>query len=119
MEDWDAVAKAINERLEETRQTQMEVASKAGVSLTTFRELQHNINARRRQARTLAAISEALAWPADYLGAVLRGERPQPHDDEAQDPVLRDLSAIHDELRALRERVDAVERRLAAESGQP
>jgi hypothetical protein len=118
-EDWAAVAQAISERLVETRMTQMEVASRAQVSLTTFRELQNNLNPRKRRPQTLAAISEALGWPPHYLQTLLQGGRPEPHVDEATDPILSQLTAIQEELRDLRARVTSVEQRLAAEDGAP
>ncbi|MCI2421529.1 XRE family transcriptional regulator [Saccharopolyspora sp. K220] len=113
------MAKAISDRLAETRMTQMDVASKAGVSLTTLRELQHNINARKRQPRTLAAISEALGWPSPYLERVLHGETLEPHAEEAEDPVLRKLDAVLDELQELRDRVAALEKQRADEAERP
>lgn len=118
-EDWDAVARAIGARLAETRMTQMEVASKAEVSLTTLRELQHNLNPRRRRPQTLSAISEALGWPAAYLVGVLTGGQPQPHADEARDPVLAAISSLEQEIRALRSRVDGIEKQLADGDAQP
>jgi transcriptional regulator with XRE-family HTH domain len=118
-EDWDAVAEAIRNRLAETRMTQMDVASRARLSLTTIRELQHNLNPRRRRPQTLAAVSEALGWPSDYLDRVLRGDRPEPHDDEVKDPVLRALDSLGREIRELRDRVEQIERQLAAEDAQP
>ena len=114
-EDWTAVARAISDRLAELRATQMEVAAKARLSLTTLRELQHNINPRRRRPQTLAALSEALDWPADYLVKVLHGEDAQPHADEKHDPVLGSLASIERELGDLRERVGRIERQLAGE----
>ncbi len=99
--DWDAVALAIQNRLSETRTTQMDVASRARVSLTTLRELQHNLNPRRRRPPTLSAISEALGWPAGYLAQVLHGDAAEPHADEATDPVLTTLSSMEQEIRAL------------------
>lgn len=111
--DWDAVALAIQNRLTETRVTQMDVASRAKVSLTTLRELQHNLNPRRRRPQTLSAISEALGWPPGYLTQVLHGEPAQPHADEVADPVLATLSGLDQEVRALRVRVDEIERQLA------
>lgn len=116
-EDWDAVAVAIQNRLAEMRATQMDVAARARVSLTTLRELQHNVNARRRRPQTLWAISEALGWPSDYLTRVLRGEPTEPHRDEAGDPVLRSLTSLEDEIVALRERVARIEQQLAASDG--
>lgn len=118
-EDWDAVAVAIRDRLAETRMTQMDVASRARLSLTTIRELQHNLNPRRRRPQTLAAVSEALGWPSDYLDQVLRGDRPEPHDDEVRDPVLHALDGLGREIRELRDRVEQIERQLAAEDAKP
>ena len=118
-EDWDAVAEAIRHRLAETRMTQMDVASRARLSLTTVRELQHNLNPRRRRPQTLAAVSEALGWPPDYLDQVLRGARPEPHDDEVRDPVLHALDCLGQEIRELRDRVEQIEHQLAAEDETP
>jgi hypothetical protein len=116
-EDWTAVARAISDRITELRTTQMEVAAKARISLTTLRELQHNINPRRRRPQTLAALSEALGWPPDYLAATLHGGIGQPYADEKHDPVLNSLAAVERELRDLRDRVDRIERQLAGEGG--
>lgn len=116
-EDWDAVALAIQQRLAETRTTQMDVASRAGVSLTTFRELQHNLNPRRRRPQTLASVSEALGWPAGYLVQLLRGDSAEPHTGEAADPLLAALTNLGQEIHALRARVDEIERQLADEDG--
>ena len=118
-EDWDAVAEAIRNRLTETRMTQMDVASRARLSLTTIRELQHNLNPRRRRPQTLAALSDALGWPPDYLDQVLRGDRPEPHDDEVRDPVLHALDCLGREIQELRDRVEQIERQLAAEDAKP
>ena len=114
-EDWDAVARAIAGRLAELRATQMDVAARARISLTTLRELQHNTSPRQRRPQTLAAVSEALGWPADYLGNVLHGEAARPHPDEADDPVLRSLASVERELGDLRERVVRIERQLTGE----
>ncbi|HEU0087684.1 MAG TPA: XRE family transcriptional regulator [Pseudonocardiaceae bacterium] len=117
--DWDAVANAISARLTETRMTQMDVASRAQVSLTTLRELQRNLNSRRRRPQTLAAVSEALGWPSDYLDRLLRGERPQPHPDETSDPVVQAIDGLIEEVRELRTRVERIEQQLADEDAQP
>jgi transcriptional regulator with XRE-family HTH domain len=117
--DWEAVARAITARLADTRSTQMEIASRAKVSLTTLRELQHNLNARRRRPQTLAALSEALGWPSGYLEQVLRGQDPQPHEDEASDPVLGAIESLETELRGLRSRVEEIEQQLARGDEQP
>ena len=118
-EDWDAVAAAISNRLTETRMTQMDLASGASVSLTTVRELQHNLNPRKRRPQTLAAVSEALGWPAGYLGQVLRGEDAEPVEQERTDPVLSALGDLTQGLQDLRERVAAIEARLSDGDARP
>jgi len=66
--------------------TQADLAARAGVALMTVRELQNNLQPRRRNPRTLAAVSEALGWPGDQLARILEG---QPATDVDQDdPVL-------------------------------
>ncbi|ANY06569.1 helix-turn-helix domain-containing protein [Pseudonocardia sp. HH130630-07] len=103
-QDWSAVSDAIKVRLDERGMTMTDLASKSGVSLTTVRELVHVLNTRRRQPRTLVALSVALGWPADHLGTVLRGGRTGEdlrHDDSVD---------VRGELRDLRRRVEALER---------
>jgi transcriptional regulator with XRE-family HTH domain len=114
-EDWAAVAQAITGRLEQLRMTQMEAASQAKISLTTLRELQNNTNPRRRRPQTLAALSQALGWPPEYLSKVLHGEDARIRDVEADDPVLKAMDSIERDLRDLRQRVTQIERRLADE----
>ena len=116
-EEWAAVARAISGRMAELRVTQMDVAAKARISLTTLRELQHNINPRRRRPQTLTALSEALGWPPGYLAATLHGDHGQAYTDESHDPVLGSLSSIERELGELRQRVERIERQLAGEGG--
>lgn len=102
-QDWSAVSDAIKDRLDERGMTMTDLASKSGVSLTTVRELVHVLNTRRRQPRTLVALSQSLGWPADHLGAVLRG---RPADVDRSD----DRADVREELRDLRRRVEALER---------
>lgn len=118
-DDWDAVGKAISDRLEELQMTQLELAAESGVSPATIREIQYNKLTRRRSPRTLESLSVALQWPASYLGDVLAGKTARPHADEAEDPVLRELTAVHDELQSLRDRVEKIEQQLGRESEQP
>jgi transcriptional regulator with XRE-family HTH domain len=91
--------------------TQQDLASRSGVSPATIREIQHNARPRRRYGRTLAALSEALNWPADYLDAVLAGRDPAPKAAPTADGdlVLEELRNIRDELRGIRQRLDALE----------
>jgi transcriptional regulator with XRE-family HTH domain len=108
--DWDAVAAAIRTRLTELDMTQAELAARAGVALMTVRELQHNLQPRRRSPRTLSAVSEALGWPGDQLARILDGARVP--DADADDPVLAELDAVKADLVSVVLRLDAIERRL-------
>ena len=116
-EDWAAVASAIDDRLAQLRVTQMEVATRARISLTTLRELPRDTACANARPQTLSALSEALDWGADYLTKVLSGDNARPHADEERDPVLKSLASIERELSQLRDRVDQIERQLAGEGG--
>lgn len=101
-QDWPAVATALRDRLDEQGMTMTDLAARSGVSLTTVRELVHVLNTRKRQPRTLAALSTTLGWPADHLGSVLRGRGGEPAPDE--------MAVIRSELVDLRRRVEALEK---------
>lgn len=75
-QDWAAVARAIDTRLAELNWRQRELAERAQVSVAIVRELHRNTAQRRRNARTLEALSLALGWHPDHLDAVLRGHTP-------------------------------------------
>lgn len=78
---WAAVASAIRARIAETGMLQTDLAARAGVSPATIRDITNNPRARRRSARTLAALSAALGWDPGYLAGILAG--PPPADDVA------------------------------------
>lgn len=101
MEDWAAVAEAINERVNELGWRQGELAERSHVSRATVRELQHHVVERRRSARTLEALSTTLGWHPQHLDAVLRGRRPP----EATEPATSNGES-------LRSRMDVLERHL-------
>ncbi|MGW0501806.1 helix-turn-helix domain-containing protein [Micromonospora sp. NPDC003241] len=112
MDDWQAVASAINNRMAELPITQQELAERSKVSVATLRELQYATATRKRSARTLAAISQALAWPDDYLRSVLTGATPPSGaggagQADSSSLVLARLDQLHAEVRRL---ADAVER---------
>ena len=75
-EDWTAVARAINERMNELGLRQRELAERSHVSQAIVRELQHRTVERRRSKRTLEALSLALEWHPGHLSAVLAGRKP-------------------------------------------
>ncbi len=112
--DWDAVASAIQRRLTDIDMTQADLAARAGVALMTVRELQHNLQSRRRSARTLAAVSSALGWPDDHLARIADGQTVV--DVDAGDPVLAELDGIKEDLRSIFQRLDAIEDRLESEA---
>lgn len=102
-QDWTALGRAIADRLEDQGMTMTDLANKSGVSLTTVRELVHVLNTRKRNPRTLVALSEALAWPADHLAKVLRSQA------GTSDAPKSEMDALREELRELRDRVTALE----------
>jgi len=115
-EDWSAVARAVHARAAELDLNQKELAEKSGVSLAIVREIQQNRIHRRRNPRTLEALSAALGWHPDHLGALLHGKTP-PHAEAppaADDPVVAVLNVLVREVRALRTQVRAISRQLGA-----
>ena len=111
-DDWAAVAAALNARVAVLRITQQELASRSGVSPATIREIQHIHRPRKRYGRTLAALSEALKWPAEYLDDVLAGRSPESAGRAPQaedDQVLQELRAIREELQGIKQRLDVLE----------
>lgn len=98
--DWDAVATAIRQRLDELDMTQAALVRQAGLAPMTVRELLFNEKPRRRSARTLEAVSIALRWPAGYLAAVLDGGIGQDVSAMDDDSSLTRLAAEVADLRA-------------------
>ncbi len=108
-EDWAAVAQAIDARLAELNWRQRELAERAQVSVAIVRELHRNTTQRRRNARTLEALSLALGWHPEHLDAVLRGHTPPDHNQPANspiDPVTARLTSIDRRLAAIERRLD-------------
>lgn len=108
-EDWTAVARAINERMNELGLRQRDLADRSHVSQAIVREIQHRTVERRRSARTLEALSLALEWHPGHLAAVLAGRKPlAPGEtgDGATDKILSRLSAIEDRLDEITARLD-------------
>jgi transcriptional regulator with XRE-family HTH domain len=112
VEDWSAVAEAINERVNELGWRQGELAERSHVSRATVRELQHHIVERRRSARTLEALSTTLGWHPQHIDAVLRGRRPP----EPTEPVTNNgeslwsrMDALEQYLNDITERLDAIQ----------
>lgn len=102
-----AVADAINDRMEELGVTPKHLAERSGLSEAVLRDLRRNYRPERRPQRsTLVLLSEALRWPANYLGDLLDDQispTPPPTD------VLVELRTMRQDLDALRARVDEIE----------
>ncbi|MFC7612342.1 helix-turn-helix domain-containing protein [Actinokineospora soli] len=103
--DWQAVADAINARLDELEMTQKELADRSGVSVATLRQLQKNDARAKRSPRTLAAVSEGLRWPPDHLGKVLDGDAP----GDSLPHIAAELSQLRADIKDLQARVSELE----------
>ena len=116
MEDWPAVAEAINKRVNELGWRQGELAERSHVSRATVREIQHHVVERRRSARTLEALSIALGWHPQHIDAMLRGRRPP----QLPEPVAKNgeslwfrIDSVERHLSAITDRLDAIQADLA------
>ena len=76
-ENWAAVARAISARVRELGWRQRELAERSHVSLAVVREIQRHTVERRRNRRTLEALSVALGWEPEHLDRVLKGRARQ------------------------------------------
>ena len=111
-EDWAAVARVVQQRLTELGLSQSDVIIRSRISKTVVAEIQHNTVQRRRSARTLEAMSVALAWHPEYLSAVLERRTPPGAGDPkamADLDVPRHLAAIEVRLREITDRLDDIE----------
>lgn len=106
--DWQAVAGAINTRLEQLDLSQKELAQRSKVSTATLRLLQKGTPA-ARSATTLAAVSTALGWASDHLERVAAGESSQHVPESDWRFAVQRLASEVDELRR---RLDEVENRI-------
>jgi DNA-binding Xre family transcriptional regulator len=114
-EDWAAVAGAINARAADLALKQKDLSERSGVSLAIVREIQQGKIERRRNPRTLEALSIALEWHPQHLSAVLRGDTPPAADaapTPTDDPVIAMLGSIVRELRGLRAQVGTLSSKL-------
>ncbi|MEV6904207.1 XRE family transcriptional regulator [Amycolatopsis sp. NPDC051372] len=105
-EDWAAVAKTINERVQALGWKQRELAERSQVSQAIVREIQNHTVERKRGDRTLEALSLALGLHPQHLLAVLHGRIPpapsQPRED-MEDAVSARLAVIERRLSEITE----------------
>jgi hypothetical protein len=107
-EDWEAVARAINQRMTELGLTQRGLISRSQVSKATVGELQRNTAQRRRSTRTLEALSMALEWNPGHLRALLTGRRAP----EVGEPASRSDDDIPGRLAAIEYRIEQIAAKL-------
>ncbi len=115
-EDWAAVAKAINERVNELGWLQRELAKRSHVSQAIVREIQRHVVERRRSPRTLESLSVALGWHPQHLDAVLHGRKPPEPDEpvtDRADTLWSRLDALEQRMSELAERLDDLKADLA------
>jgi hypothetical protein len=93
LENWAAVAQAINDRVRELGWRQRELAERSHVSVAVVREIQRHTAERRRSPRTLEALSVALGWEPEHLHRVLKGRSQQTGDH-----AIPDLAAVWSRL---------------------
>ncbi|EWC58860.1 hypothetical protein UO65_5862 [Actinokineospora spheciospongiae] len=81
------------------------------MSQAIIRELENHTVERRRNSKTLEALSLALEWHPGHLTALLHGKKPlRPGEtgDQAMDTVLSRLEAIQDRLADISDRLDGL-----------
>jgi predicted transcriptional regulator len=100
-EDWAAVARAINQRVDELGMAQRTLAERSQVSSAIIREIQQNKIHRRRNTKTLEALSVALNWHPEHLSAVLEGVEPREVSRPQPDEVSDRLTAMERQLRTI------------------
>lgn len=114
-EDWAAVSREVNRRAAALGLRQKDIADRSGVSLAIIREIQQDKTHRRRNPRTLEALSSALQWHPQHLGAVLAGIKPPdavPDTTPPADPVAAALESVVREIRGLRAQIGTLTRRV-------
>lgn len=116
-EDWAAVSKAIRKRVDELGWRQRELAARSQVSQATVREIQHHTAERRRGKRTLEALSTALGWHPEHLGAVLHHRRPpklgEPTTDKSEPLASSRLETIEDRLSDMASQLEEINANIA------
>ncbi|MGH3342201.1 MAG: helix-turn-helix domain-containing protein [Carbonactinosporaceae bacterium] len=108
MGDSAAVAKVVNERMQERGVTQRDLAERSGVSVATLRKIQHGVPQSRNRS-TLTNISRALGFAEDHLWRVWGGGGGV---DEEASAAASDVAELRSELADLAGRVAAIETHL-------
>lgn len=77
---WARVAHAVVRRRVHLGLTQEEASGRAGLSATTWRLLENEVQTRYRRL-TLAGVERALGWAPGSIDAILAGDEPSVTDD--------------------------------------
>ena len=112
MDDWAAVSRAINQRMDELGLNQRELIERSQVSRATVGEIRRNEAQRRRSNRTMEALSIALDWHPQHLAAVLQGRRtPQVGEPVARsdDDLPGRLAAIEYMLQQIAKKLESID----------
>lgn len=99
--DVDAIAEAIDKRRRELRLTLTEVRDRAGISQSQV-SLMANAKGSGYRPETLAAVSQALAWPSDMLERIGAGAKypDQLSEDDKFEVVIQRLEQTEQSLSA-------------------
>lgn len=97
--DVDAIAEAIDKRRRELRLTLTEVRDRAGISQSQV-SLMANAKGSGYRPETLAAVSQALAWPSNMLERIGEGEEypDQMSEDDKFEVVIQRLEQTEQSL---------------------
>jgi hypothetical protein len=108
--DWAAVATAVNQRMTELGMRQCDLAERSRVSKAVVHEIRHNAAQRRRNTRTLEALSVALAWHPQHLVATLEGRKPPQVGDPAvtDHHILGHLAMIERRMQETNDKLDQI-----------
>lgn len=102
--DWAAVAKAVKQRMAELGVRQGDVIKRSGLTKQTVGEIENNAKQRKRNRRTLEAMSKALEWHPDHLAAVLEGRTPP----EVGEPYAKSSDDIPARLDVLEHQIETM-----------
>ena len=101
--DWHAVARTIEDRMDQLGLSQTDLVRRSGVSDATIRKLQRGDATGEFRRPVLAAVSRALEMHPGALSAIARGDEP---------PRVRDFldrRLLMEKLRAVREALNDLE----------
>ena len=109
--DRQALADAVNARMDELAITQAELARKTGVSVATIRVIQDAEGTRHYRPDLLSDLSRGLNWPTDRLQRIFY--RMPEQDPVAPSGVELVTQAIMAQLKPYLEKIDAMDKRLS------